>query len=92
LDSTGPVDAHEAPELKMADDLREMCMEWSVKTPDGRLIDGPDIAKLCKDFFEHRSYAQKREDEAEWPSRVESARQEWARVRMETGEIMGPQR
>ncbi len=57
-----------------------------------RFLDGPDIAKFCKDYFEHDSDAQKREDEAEWRRRVESARQEWARARMETGEIMVPQR
>ena len=38
LESYRPVDAHEAAELKMADDLREMCTDWSVKTPDGFLM------------------------------------------------------
>ena len=53
------------------------CMEWRTKNQMGKLLDGPDMAKGCQYYLEHRSEADEADDARRWDKRLEAAHARW---------------
>jgi len=60
-----------------ADDLGPDCLDWLHKDSAARYIDGPDMAKLCTDYFQKRTPAQVKADDWYWNALIKDAQKDW---------------
>ena len=58
-------------------EFADFCMEWRTKNQMGKLLDGPDMAKGCQYYLEHRSEADEADDARRWDKRLEAAHARW---------------